>query len=163
MNIPNELMAEEARQSFFQVENITTYLDYKAFGIIAFDTILFSEFTYFFSPFSHWYCSGGPLLLFVSLILELKCVWPRNFDRFTADSTIKEYGTLGLEEASAHIAADYADLELDSLDIYIEKMIYLKFGLLSTIAAIIIEAIAFMTLMLGPYVSLFQHLFFGCD
>ena len=55
MSNTDELMAEEARQSFFQVENITAYLDYKAYGIITFDTILFVVFTYFFSPLSHWY------------------------------------------------------------------------------------------------------------
>jgi hypothetical protein len=141
MSSIDELMVEEARQSFFQVENITAFLDYKAYGIITVDAILFTIFTYFFSPLSHWYCVLGPILLLASLIFELKCIWIRDFDRYTSDSTIRTYGTLKIEDAAAHIAADYADLELDSLDIYREKIVDLKYGLKSTILAIVIEAI----------------------
>lgn len=149
MSSTDELMAEEARQSFFQLENITAYLDSKANGIIALNAIFFTIFTYFFSPILHWYCSVGPILLIVSLIFGLKSVWIRDSERYISDSAIKNYGTLEVGKAAARIAADYADLELDALDLYREKLIYLKIGLKLTIAAMIIEVVALVILVLG--------------
>lgn len=155
MSSTNELMAEEARQSFFQLENITAYLDSKANGIIAFDAIFFTIFTYFFSPLSHWYCSFGPILLISSLIFGLKSVWIRDSSRYISDSAIKNYGTLDVDKAAAQIAADYADLELDALELYREKLIYLKISLKLTIVAMIVEVVALVILVLGS-LSFFQ-------
>ncbi len=149
MSSTDELMAEEARQSFFQLENITAYLDSKANGIIALNAFFFTIFTYFFSPISHWYCSVGPILLIASLIFGLKSVWIRDSERYISDSAIKNYGTLEVSKAAAQIAADYADLELDALDLYREKLIYLKIGLKLTIAAMIVEVVALVILVLG--------------
>ena len=41
-----DVMAEEARQSYFHLENMIMSLDSKAFGVITADALLFSVFTY---------------------------------------------------------------------------------------------------------------------
>jgi len=41
-----DVMAEEARQSFFFLKNVTASLDVKAFGFITVDALLFTVFTY---------------------------------------------------------------------------------------------------------------------
>jgi len=46
------LILDETRQNFFQLENLMSNLDMKAFGIIAVNTILFSFYTYFWDKWA---------------------------------------------------------------------------------------------------------------
>lgn len=47
----NRLMVDDARQSFFQLENLMSSLDTKAFGVVAIGAVLISIYTYILNNF----------------------------------------------------------------------------------------------------------------
>jgi hypothetical protein len=68
------LMADQARQSFFQLENITAALDSKVFGMVTADALLFSVFAYISQPLSDalFYIPMALIVLsFISLLVHL--------------------------------------------------------------------------------------------
>lgn len=145
-----DLMAEEARESFFQFENITASLDSKAFGVITADALLFSVFTYIHSVFSNTVFYVASTLIIISFILLLVSVWPRKFHRQFSSDTIKNYGTLDRKEALAHLAANYADLEGDQYKIYKNKLKWFLSGLILMVAAMVSEMAAFAYVAFNP-------------
>jgi hypothetical protein len=145
-----DLMVNEARQSFYQLENVTAALDSKAFGIVAFDTILLSVFAYIISLHSSRLFYIAPIFLIVSLLCVLICVKPRKCDRQCSDLILKTYGKLSYEQAATNIAANYAGLEEDLYKIYEGKFKYLNFGLILLFIALLIEGSAFIYFGLDP-------------
>ena len=144
-----DLMAEEARQSFFQFENVTFALDSKAFGVVTADALLFSVFS-FISPFSNWLFYIPVALLIISCFLLIGCVYPRHFHRQFSEDTINNYGTMDSKMALSHIAANYAHLERSQYKIYKNKLNWFLTGLILMVAAMVCEMIIFAYVTFCP-------------
>ncbi|MGB4680685.1 MAG: hypothetical protein WBI23_10905 [Methanothrix sp.] len=143
-------MADQARQSFFQLENITAALDSKVFGMVTADALLFSVFAYISQPLSDALFYIPMALIVLSFISLLVSAWPRHFHRQFADDIIKNYGTWEPNKALAQIAANYADLELNQYKIYNNKLIWFMAGLVLMIIAMISEMIVFSYVTVNP-------------
>jgi hypothetical protein len=145
-----DLMAEEARQSFHQLENVTAALDSKAFGAVTADALLFSVFIYISSPFSNGLFYISIVLIIISFISLLASVWPRRFHRQFSDDTIKNYGTWDSKTALAQIAANYADLEREQYKVYKNKFNCFLAGMVLMVLAMISEIAIFAFVTLDP-------------
>lgn len=143
-----DLMAEESRQSFFQLENVTAALDSKAFGVMTADAFLFSVFS-FISPFSNWLFYIPVALIIISCFLLIACVWPRRFNRQFSEDTINNYGTMDSKKALAHIAANYADLERSQYTVYKNKIAWFLPGLILMVVAMACEMVFFAYITFG--------------
>ena len=144
-----EAMAEEARQSYFHLENMITSLDSKAFGVITADTLLFSVFTYnICEPNANLYIS--PVLIIVSFVLLLGSIWPRAYHIQTSDEVIKKYGTMESKSALSQLAANYADLELRLSEIYNNKFRWFLVGLIVLAISMVIELVVYALMMIDP-------------
>lgn len=143
-----DLMADEARQSFFQLENVTAALDSKAFGAMTADAFLFTIFVYISSPISSWLYYIPMTFIIISFVSLLASVWPRRFYRQFSDDTIKNYGRLDPKQALAQIAANYADLESRQYEAYKNKSKWFLIGLISMVLAMVSETaiLAFISL-----------------
>ena len=144
------LMAEEARQSFFQLENITAALDSKAFGVVTADALLFSVFVYISTPASIALFYVPIVLVVLSFISLLVSAWPRHFHRQFSDDTIKNYGTWEPNRALAQIAANYAELELNQYKIYKNKLNWFFTGLVLMVLAMACEVAIFAYVTFCP-------------
>lgn len=145
-----DLMVNEARESLFQLECIATSLDNKAYGIIAFNTILLSVFAFSYEIYHSKLIFIPSFLLIASLISVLICIVPRSSHRMTGEKIISLYGQMNAEEAAGQLAANYAGLEKELNGIYDEKYKYLKCGLLSMIASLIVGFVIIAYLIFDP-------------
>jgi hypothetical protein len=143
------LMLEETRESFFQFENLISFLDMKAFGVAAIDTIFLSAIV---DLLSNWK-SGVPVYYYtpsIFLILSLGfivfCIWLRTWERQSGKNTICNYGTLEPKDAAGQLAVNYASCEEQLRTIYDEKMRFLKVALAMTGIAFIQMVIIFSLL-----------------
>lgn len=127
------LMLDETRQNFFQLENLMSNLDMKAFGIIAVNAIMFS-----WDKFQSFWFFIPLCFLIISSALLIICVWPRIWDRQSSEATIKEYGTLTPEKASSQLTVNYATWESYLTEIYEKKIKHLRNGLIVTTLAFIL-------------------------
>jgi hypothetical protein len=145
------LLIEETRQSFFQLENLTTSIDNKAYGTIAFDTILLSIFAYAFTFYSSILLYIAPTILVISLILTLRSIWPQT--RFGSENkeTIKLFKTLEFKEIVRTLAANYTSYDIVLWKIYKNKVKYLYYGLKLTTVAIVVEGLIIAYFVLGPW------------
>jgi len=146
-----DVMAEETRQSYFQLESLTTSLDSKVFGVITADALLFSVFTYIINEsFSNKLFYIAPALISVSFILLLVSVWPRRHLMHNSKDVIKKYGKLDPREALSQLAANYADLEKELSKTYDKKYRWFFAGLVLTILSMAIELMVFGYIILDP-------------
>jgi len=145
----HNLLIEETRQSFFQLENLTTALDNKAYGMIVFNTILISIFgyiiiNYFNSPFA--YIALGVLI--ESFVFLLLCVYLRGWERVKSKESIKLFDKSGFKEITGQLAVNYVNNEEFLYKIYYNKLKYLRVSFYLTIIAIFIEAPIIMWLII---------------
>jgi len=145
-----DLMAEEARQSYFQLENVTSALDSKAFGVVTADALLFSVFAFINSPLSNVLFYIPIVLIIISFISLLIGVWPRHFQRQFCDDTIRNYGTWDSKKALAQIAANYADLESRQFRVYKKKFRWVYAGLILMVMAMFCEIVIFAYITFDP-------------
>lgn len=139
----NKLMADDARQSFFQLENLMSALDTKAFGVVAIGAVLFSIYAYVINNIFKFYSLYLPYsILILSLVFMGGCIFPRNWKRGSSLKTIKEYGNLDFEDAANKVAMNYARWEDKLYKTYRKKFVLFKIGLsfmgLSVLSEIII-------------------------
>jgi hypothetical protein len=148
-------MLEETRLSFFQLEQSVSNLDSKAFGLAAFDGILFTIVVYISSLNSifvlidtlFWYV---PLSLFtLSLIFIIPCIRPRYHRGQNLYKTIKAYGTIETVDAAGQLAINYATLFEELLKIHKKKMGAIVLGLWFMIIGLLS--------MLIPFILRFIH------
>lgn len=146
----HNLLIEEMRQSFFQLENLTTALDNKAYGMIAFNTILLSIFGYIIVNYLNYGLMYiAPVLLVGSLITLLFCVYLREWGRPIADRTFDLFDNLDVKAISKQLAINYLSCEAALLEKYINKVKYLKISFIFTVLAIIIELVAISWLVIN--------------
>ncbi len=154
MSSIHDLMLEEARQSFFRLENIVTHLDSKAFGFVAFDGVLFTIVGYIFGinnistgkNIDYWYTI--PLVSFgLSLFFMIYCVWPRKWRFQDSDLTINKYGTLKPDVAAAQLAINYVTWEDQLSEIHGKKVRAIMSGLGFMIAGIV----SILILLIRPF------------
>lgn len=145
----HNLLIEETRQSFFQLENLTTALDNKAYGMIAFNTILLSIFGYIIvNYFNYTLAYIAPVLLAGSLILLLFCVYLREWGRPDSEESIKLFKDLDYKVVARQLAANYVKYERELYKIYFDKAKYLKLSFKFTVAAIVVEFLAIAWLII---------------
>jgi hypothetical protein len=145
----HNLLIEETRQSFFQLENLTTALDNKAYGMIAFNTILISIFGYIIANYFNYALAYiAPILLMGSLIILLFCVYPRNWFRPNSEKSLNLFDELGFKPIAGQLAVNYASYEKYLYKKYYKKVKYLKWSFKLTIAAIVIEFLAIAWLII---------------
>jgi hypothetical protein len=137
-----KLMVEEARESLFQLETITTALDFKAYGLISFNTIILTGVAYFIGVYHSKLLYFPAIFLIYSLILVLFCISPRTSHRMTGETIIHLYGEMGFDDAAGQLALNYAGLEKELNDIYAIKYKYLECSLTFTILAVISGPVA---------------------
>ncbi len=152
MSSIHELMLEEARQSFFQLEQSLSNLDSKAFGLAAFDSILFTVYISSLNSVSvsidtfFWYV---PLSLFIlSLFFIIPCIWPRYHRGQDPYKTIKEYGIMETEDAAGQLAINYTTLYEELLKIHKDKVRAIVFGLRFMIAGLLSMLVPFILQLL---------------
>lgn len=141
------LLVEETRQAFFQLENLTTSIDNKAFGMIALDTILLSMFVYMSTLYSSILLYVAPVLITTALIAILICVKPRKWYSPNNEETIKLFKNKSFGEISRILAANYTSYDMVLWKIYNHKVEYLKYGVWITIISVVVEAIALLYLI----------------
>ncbi len=145
----HNLLIEETRQSFFQLENLTTALDNKAYGMIAFNTILISIFGYIIV---HYFNSPSayiaPGLLIESLILLLFCIYLRKWERLNTEETVKLFKNLDFKEIAGQLATNYVNYEKKLYKTYFNKLEYLNLSFKLTIVAILIEVLVVVCLII---------------
>jgi len=136
-----ELMVNESRESLFQLECIANSLDNKAYGLIAFNTILLSIFAYFVDAYHNDFMYIPTILIIISLLALLVCIIPRTSHRMTGEIIINRYGEKEFNDAAGCLAFNYASLEKELTDIYNKKMNCATFSLIFTIIGIISGAL----------------------
>jgi hypothetical protein len=142
------IMLEESRQSFFKLENLMSFLDMKAFGIVAINAITLSFFVDLLNNFEVSIYYYVPLLLFiVSLGFVIFCVWTRTWHRQSGSKTIENYGKLEAEDAASQLAINYASCEEELREIYSEKMMFFNIGLVLMMLGFIFNLFSFFYLM----------------
>jgi len=145
-----DLMVNEARESLFQLECIATSLDNKAYGMIAFNTILLSVLVFSYEIYHSRFIFIPSVLIIASLISVLICIVPRSSHRMTGEKIINLYGEKNFDDAAGQLALNYAGLEKELNKIYDEKYKYLRWGLLFTIASLIIGFMIILYLVFDP-------------
>lgn len=151
MNEKHSLIVEETRQAFFQLENQTTTIDNKAYGMIAFDTILLSMFAYIFSFYtSHFWLYVAPAMLVISLLCLLFCIKPRKWYGPDNAKTILLFKDKPIEEISRILAANYTSYDIVLWKIYREKFKWLNIGLKIAMIAIAVEFLVLVYFMVDP-------------
>lgn len=138
------LMVDETRSNFFQLENLVSNLDAKAFGIIAINTILFTFFALVLDKFDNSLFWVPLSLIVVSLAILIICIWPRTWDRQSNSATVNKYGTWKFEKASSQLAINYTTWEKLLYKTYKKKIIHLRSGLILTTSAFVIGVIIFI-------------------
>jgi hypothetical protein len=125
-----DLMVNDARQSFFQLENLMSSLDAKAFGVVAIGAVLFSVYTYILTNLFKFNMLYLPyLVLILSLLVMFCCIFPRSWDRGSCLKNIKEHGNLNFEDAANTMAMNYARWEDLLYQTYKRKMALFEVGL----------------------------------
>jgi len=141
----NILLQDDARQSFFQLENLIFNIDAKAFGLVAIDTIFITISGYYLgiTKWNFWYI---PTVVFcLSLIFMLLCAMPRFYDRRDPVKGINDATNKSSEYVAAQIAVDYAHLfEKMANGVYRQKIFLFVIGILLTVFGIILLILAFI-------------------
>ncbi len=126
----HELMLNDARQSFFQLENLMSSLDTKAFGVVAIGAVLFSIYTYILNNlFKNDNLYLPYSILALSLIVMVCCIFPRGWKRGSSLANIKESEDLGYEDAANTMAMNYAKWEDKLYKTYKKKLVLFEIGL----------------------------------
>lgn len=148
-----EVMISETRESFHQLENAVVSLNSNAFGMMTADTLLFTVFAYITPQPSNLLFLLPHVLVFLSFVLLLRCVWPRFFLRQSAKDIVEEFGTMNCCEAQSKISANYIELERKSVEAYDSKFksYYRAFQL--TACAILAEILITGYFIFGPSLS----------
>lgn len=140
MSEKHNLLIEETRQSFFELESLTISVDNKAYGMIAFIAVLVTISVYITTLYPGWYpVYLSPALLVVSLLFALLCIYPREWFRPDVEESIKLFESMDSDAIAMQLSASYVSSERSLSEIYINKFGYLKCCLLITICAIVIE------------------------
>lgn len=145
-----DLMVNETRESLFQLECIATALDNKAYGLIAFDTIVLSALAYSNEIYHSKIMYLPIFFLFISMIFVLICIIPRTSHRMTGENILHLYGKEDFEDAAGELAVNYASLENELNDVYNIKLKYLRWGLKFTILAMPVGALVLSYLIFDP-------------
>lgn len=125
-----DLMVNDARQSFFQLENLMSSLDTKAFGVVAIGAVIFSIYTYIINNLFKYNIIYLPyLVLILSLLVMICCIFPRNWKRGSSLKNIKEHGDLEFEDAANIMAMNYAKWEDKLYKTYKSKVALFEVGL----------------------------------
>jgi hypothetical protein len=145
-----ELMINESRESLFQLESIATSLDNKAYGLIAFYTLLFSIFAYSNEIFHNNYLYIPLIIIITSLLCLLIAITPRTSHRMTGEIIIRQYGNFSFDDAAGQLAFNYASLEKELTDIYNTKIKYVTLSLIYAAISIITGTIILLYLIFHP-------------
>ncbi len=141
----NELLQEDARQSFFQLENLMFNTDAKSFGLVAIDTLLVTVSGYFLDKTSNelWYV---PAILFcASLFSLLVCAMPRRYERRWPTIPLNRAAKETSELVAAQMAVDYADLTNKLETLYDEKIQFFLVGSLLTLIGFVLSVMMFIS------------------
>jgi hypothetical protein len=145
------LLVEETRQTFFQLESLTTSVDNKAYGMIALDTVLLSMFAFLLTLYSSkFWLYIAPMLLVLSLLCMLYCIKPRKWFGPENKKTIELFKTKKFDEIARILAANYTSYDIVIWKIYNEKFKYLNLGLKLTMISIVVESIVLCYFMFDP-------------
>jgi hypothetical protein len=145
----HDLMVNDARQSFFQLENLVSSLDAKAFGVVAIGSVWLSIFTYILTIFKFYSLYIPYLILMIAILSIIGCIFPRKWKRGSSLLNIKEHGNIDFEDAANAMAMNYAKWE-DILDKkYNEKFKFFEIGLGLMAISIILEIRILIYLIFG--------------
>jgi len=137
MDDAHSLFLDETRASFFQLENLTSYLDMKAFGVVAINAILLSAFIGILIQLkANSYCYIPCIFLVISIGFVVLCVWPREHKGQSGLIKVTQYGQLKADNAAGILTANYVDWEERLRKIYNEKMDFLNVALALTIVSL---------------------------
>lgn len=137
-----DLMVNDARQSFFQLENLMSSLDTKAFGVVAIGAVLFSIYTYILNNFPVNEILYMPYsILVLSLLFMGCCIFPRGWKRGSSLKNIKENGNLEYEDAANTMAMNYARWEDILYETYKSKLALFEIGLSFMGLSILLEVV----------------------
>lgn len=146
-----DLMVNETRESLFQLECIAVALDNKAYGLIAFDTILLAALAFFNEIYHSSRLIYLPtVFLFISTIFVLICIIPSTSHRMTGEKILHLYGEKDFEDAAGQLAFNYAGLEKELTEVYNKKLKFLSWGFRFTIAAMLLGAIVLSYIIFDP-------------
>jgi hypothetical protein len=125
-----DLMVSDARQSFFQLENLMSSLDTKAFGVVAIGAVIFSIYTYIINSILKDDILYLPYLtLVLSLLVMICCIFPRNWKRGSSLKNIQEHGNMVFEDAANTMAMNYSKWEDKLYKTYKSKVALFEIGL----------------------------------
>jgi hypothetical protein len=134
-----ETLGNEARQSFFQLENLIFHIDAKALGMVAINALFITFSTYLFKENSvkTWYIIS--FIFGASVFFMLLCIAPRYYDHRCPSSVINNSTESSSDQVSEQMARDYA-WAFDNVSTYIydEKVQFFTIGFVTTIIGIVL-------------------------
>jgi hypothetical protein len=142
-----DLIAEETRQSFTDLQNLFLSLDIKSSIVLAIDAILLAALS-LIPNFANLDIIIRVLIfapLFFSLISAICCLCPRKWDKISGENLVREY-----EEAedpnyvACEISKTRSDLEHKLQDIYIKKLSCFNVSAIYMIMALFGEFVLFI-------------------
>ena len=145
-----DLMVNDARQSFFQLENLVSCLDSKAFGVVTLDSVLLSIFAYIIVLYKSHILYIPYSILILSVLFMSFCIRPRKWKRGRSLITIKKYGNLEFEAAANTMAMNYARWEDKLYIMYNKKLRFFKIGLDFLGLSVLLEIIILAYLIFDP-------------
>jgi len=141
----NGFLQEDARESFFQLENLVFHLDAKAFGMVAINVIFITMSSYLFDQTHELMWRIISISFIISIFFMLMCIMPRRYDRRHPTVPLNASENQSSEFVAAQMAVDYAHLMDNVLDhIYDEK---LQFFLIGSLIAFIGFILVFITML----------------
>lgn len=147
----HELIIDDVRLNFFQLENLITSLDLKSSIIIAIDAILIAggESMVHFNeqiPIHQFFIIIPPML---SISMAVFCLWPRTWLRPNGLNTINNYADKKFDYAASKIAKNYADGEEKLKLIYVDKFEYFQHSVVLATISIVISFILILNQILS--------------
>ena len=130
MSAIQDVMLDEARQNFFHVVSSAANIDSKAFGFIAFESLMFTVMVALVSYTGSLFWCIPSMFFLASVVCMCVVAWLRKYPTHDTEKVIDQYGTRTGEEAATQLAVDYAELDADFSEIVYRKAEWLRRGLI---------------------------------
>ena len=143
----NGFLQEDARESFFQLENLVFHLDAKAFGMVAINAIFITMSSYLFDQTHELMWKMISIIFIISIFFMLMCIMPRYYDRRHPTAPLNASERQSSEFVAAQMAVDYAHLMDNVLDhIYDEKLQFFLIGSLIAFVGFVLVVVMLLTI-----------------
>lgn len=149
-----ELVAEETRESFSELESLVSTLDVKSSIVVVIDGVLLTALSLIQDDFRHLNIIIRVLILlplFLSVLFSAGCLFPRKWNRIFGPNLINEYEcSEDPDFVACEISKTRSELEKTLQKVYDNKFMLFRISTLFMLATLIGEFILFAYLFVDP-------------